>query len=279
MITVEKIYKEIRTGSSLPLVVGGSDGKKYFVKLRGSGDGILANAAEWLAIRIGQLLQVPVLEPELLMIDSRFSEAALDPEITELLQRSVGVNFGMRFIEDARPYDKQIASRIDGFLKSAIFLYDLFLLNIDRTPKNPNMIFSDNRLWCVDYSSAMAIRCAIDQQSYKELPLLMQMKQHPFYSPKIKAHDFIKDLRKIEDAAVSGIVNELPDDWIRRLYPGKSVSETRNIITVGLIREKNRGYFLTKRLDLLRALNIETENERKSRSLENRKAFEQRFKN
>jgi len=40
MIKVEKLHKEIRTGSSLPLVVGGSDGKKYVVKLRGSGDGI-----------------------------------------------------------------------------------------------------------------------------------------------------------------------------------------------------------------------------------------------
>ncbi len=213
------------------------------------------------------------------MIASRFSEAALDPEITELLQRSVGINFGMRFIEDARPYDKQIDSRIDDFLKSAIFLYDLFLLNIDRTPKNPNMIISDNRLWCVDYSSAMTIRCAIDQESYKELPLLMQMKQHPFYSPKIKAHDFIKNLRKIDDGAFSGVVDELPDDWINRLYPEKKVSEVRDMIIAGLIQERNRGLFLTKRLDLLRALKIETEDERKSRSLENRKAFEQRFKN
>ncbi|HEX9652825.1 MAG TPA: HipA family kinase [bacterium] len=235
MIKVAKIYQEIRTGSSLPLVVGGNDGEKYVVKLRGSGDGVLANVVEWLAIRLGQLLGIPVVEPELLAINARLSGEAGDPEIKELLQRSVGINFGTRFKEDARPYDQQKNIPVDDSLQTAIFLYDLFLLNIDRTPRNPNMIFSDNRLWCLDYSSALTIRCAIDQQGYKELPLLRQIKRHPFYSPKIKAHDFIHELRNVDDDRLIKIVDELPDEWIGRLAPGKVLSRTRRIITDGLI--------------------------------------------
>jgi len=87
MIKIVEFYKEIRAGSSLPLIVGGSDGHKYVIKLRGSGEGVLANVVEFLSLKLGRLAQIPVLEPVCLFVETDFAKKANDPEIGELLNR------------------------------------------------------------------------------------------------------------------------------------------------------------------------------------------------
>lgn len=178
MIKVVEFYQEIRAGSSLPLIIGGSDGNKYVVKLRGSGEGVLANVVEFLSLKLGRLAQIPVLEPAFLIIEMGLDQKASDSEIKELLARSVGINLATKYIEGASIYHEQSPPVFDAELKSNIFLCDLFLLNIDRNAKNSNMVFNDDGLWCLDYSSAVTMRNVITGKSYKELVLLREMKRH-----------------------------------------------------------------------------------------------------
>lgn len=277
MVRAVKFYKEIRAGSSLPLLVGGSDGRKYVVKLRGSGEGALASVMEWVALKLGKLLQIPVLEPALLLIEAGFDAQAGDPETREILQKSVGINFAARYLEDACAYTAQSGYQIDDALKSDIFLFDLFLLNIDRNAKNSNIIITHNGLWSLDYSSSLAIRGAIEGKNYEKLPILREIKRHPFYGEPANPHSFIAKLKAIEDRRIFEMVEELPGEWIGVLRVANETGEAKKIIRNRLIDQKNYSHILLKRLDILKVLKSETEEERGLRTLKNRQAFEQKF--
>lgn len=277
MIKVVEFYKEIRAGSSLPLIVGGKDGTKYVVKLRGGGDGVLANVVEWLAIKLGRLAQIPVLDPELLVIEAGFEQIAQDPEIRELLARSTGVNLGTKYVEAAFTYNEQSAHDLDDQTKTRIFLFDLFLLNVDRHAGNSNIIFNDRGLWCLDYSSALTMRSAIDGKDYETLALFKEIKRHSFYRSRINAHDFIRTFKTIGDGRFRDIVDTLPDEWIRLLPMAGEPREVKRLIGKRLIEQKNNVHVLLKRLDLLQVLNLETAEARRLRTLGNREEFERKF--
>lgn len=174
MIKVVEFYKEIRAGSSLPLIAGGSDGHKYVVKPRGSGEGILANVVEFLSLKLGRLAQIPVLEPVCILVETDLAKKTNDPEIRELLERSAGINFSTKYVQAASVYNAQHAPPIAPEMKDNIFLYDLFLLNIDRNTSNPNIIFNRDDLWCLDYASAVTVRNVVAGKSFKELALLKE---------------------------------------------------------------------------------------------------------
>lgn len=277
MLKVIKYYSEIRTGSSLPLIIGANDGKKYVVKLRGSGDGILANSVEWIAIRLGQLLEIPILEPALLLVENDFVREEIDPEIKKLIEKSSGINFGTGFLENASEYNGQESVNFDDNLKNQIFLFDLFLLNIDRNSQNPNMLWDNNKLWCLDYASSMTIRNAIDESDYSELSLLKEIKKHPFYKDRLAAYHFIKKVKAIGGESIRNIIDELPEEWLLKLHNGSGSRKTRKMITERLIAKKNNANFLHERLDILRVLKLETEEERQLKSLRNKQTFEEKF--
>jgi hypothetical protein len=274
MIKAVEFCKEIRAGSSLPLIVGGSDGEKYVVKLRGSGEGVLANIVEFLALKLGRLMQIPVLEPVCLLIETDFTKKTNDPEIRELLERSIGINFATKHVEATSFYNEQSASLMAPEMRDDIFLYDLFLLNIDRNASNPNIIFNRNGPWCLDYASAVTIRSAVTGKNYKELSLLKEMKRHLFCRDHVDAYTFIGKFREIPDCHIGDMTDELPEEWPRDL---KMKKEDKDAVAKRLITEKNNVAVLLKRLDMLRILRLETEEERRIRTLQNKKAFEQKF--
>lgn len=273
MIHVVKFYKEIRAGSSLPLVVGGSDGQKYVVKLRGSGEGVLANIAEFLALKLGQLAQIPVLEPICLLVENDFAQNADDPEIRELLEKSAGINLGTKYIENASVYNNRRLLILPE-IKDNIFLFDLFLLNIDRNASNPNLIYNRDGLWCLDYASAVAVRNAVTGKNFTELALLKEMKRHLFYRDNINAYAFIRKFKEISDHSISAVSDELPKEWIEVLRESKI---RKDDINKRVIEEKNNVAVLLKRLDILRVLRLETDEERELRAQQNKETFEKKF--
>lgn len=277
VIRAVRFYEEIRRGSSLPLLIGGDDGNRYVVKLNGAGDGVLSNVVEWVASKLGALLQIPVLQPVFVAIDANFAGQAGDPETRELLERSVGINLGTPYLPDAVNYSARHASSIDDVLQQQIFFFDLFLINIDRTEMNPNMVVHHGELWCLDYSSAMAIRSAINGEPYREYVILRHLKQHPFYRANLLPYDFINRLEKTPASRIRDIVDEIPVEWISQLRVAADETESRNAITEKLLKKKRQGIGLRARLDLLRVLKAETAEEARLRSLENRKAFEQKY--
>lgn len=277
MVEAETFLQEFRTGSSLPLLVGGSDGKRYVLKLSGGGDGALAHAVGYLASRIAQWIEIPVLEPVLVKVPEGFARTDWDPEIYELVEKSIGPNLATEYREDARAYgeegDKQAVTKtVRGF----IFLYDLFLLNVDRGPSNPNMILAEEQLFCLDYSSSIVMRGVLGREMGEKRPFLRQLRGHPFYSLKVDKYNFIRLMKAVSDEQLTEAVRELPDEWLAELFPGEGLAEVRGRIVGKLAARRDEVNGVVKRLDVLKRLPVETDEERGEQVRRNKEAFAQR---
>ena len=277
IIQATKYFNEIRLGSSLPLIVGGNDNNKYVVKLNGGGDGVIANTIEWLSTKLGRLLGIPVLEPVILQIANSFIEKVHDPEISELIDKSSGLNFGTRYEEEAVDYGENSGFNFSEKLKDDIFLYDLFLLNIDRTVRNPNIIYRNNDLWCLDFASSITMRSSVEGKDYQARLFLPHMKKHPFYRDKVCVDDFIGRLKKVRDKNIYDIMEDIPDMWLQQIAPGRDSGELRMLVGNRLIEKINRVDILTGRMEILKELPTETEADRRSTALINRNAFQKKY--
>jgi hypothetical protein len=145
----------LREGGSLPAIVEADDDGLYVVKFRGAGQGPKALAAEIVAGEAGRALGLPVPELVLVDVDPQLAGAEPDPEIQELLAASAGVNVGMDFLPGAMPYSP--AWPPDAELSAAVVWFDALVLNVDRTPRNPNLLRWHERTWLIDHGAALYV--------------------------------------------------------------------------------------------------------------------------
>ena len=145
----------LRQGSSLPAVVLADDGEQYVMKFSGGGHGTKALIAELVAGHIGQALGLPI--PELVLIDLDASLGPSEPnaEIHDLLAASIGLNMGMRFLPKAFGYDMLLTPPPVPELASSIVWFDALVTNIDRTPRNVNLLMWRGELWLIDHGSCL----------------------------------------------------------------------------------------------------------------------------
>ena len=180
-------------------------------------------------------------------------------------------------MSEVSPFSAHHVQKVSDDLQQSVFLFDVFLLNVDRTTLNPNMIMHHGELRCLDYSSAMDIRSMVNGEPYREHVLLKQLKQHPFYREILDPYGFINRLQAIPDHEIRGIVEGMPAEWMVNSKATKHDQTWREVLADKLIQKKQHGRTLRARLDLLRVLKAETAEEAQARQLENKMAFEQKY--
>lgn len=144
----------LREGGSLPAVVDTEEGGLFVVKFRGAGQGARALVAEILVAGLARAAGLPVPEVALVELDASFGRTERDPEIQDILKGSLGVNFGMRYLESSLNFDPR-TDEVEAELAAAIVWLDALTLNIDRTAKNPNLMWHDDRVWLIDHGAAL----------------------------------------------------------------------------------------------------------------------------
>jgi hypothetical protein len=128
----------LREGGSLPGLVEAADDGLYVAKFRGAGQGPRALVAEVVAGELARSLGLPVPELVLLELDPQIGVAEPDPEIQDLLLASGGLNLGVDFLPGALGFTAAAAASADsGFCANVVWL-DALVMNLDRTPRNPN---------------------------------------------------------------------------------------------------------------------------------------------
>lgn len=146
----------LREGGSLPALVEADDDGLYVVKLRGAGQGPKALVAELIVGELARRLDLPVPELVRVELDPHLPDAEPDPEIQELLHASAGLNVGLDFLPRALPYNPAAGlPGVDPELAAAIVWLDAFTENVDRTPRNPNLLTWHDRLWLIDHGAAL----------------------------------------------------------------------------------------------------------------------------
>lgn len=144
----------LREGGSLPAIVEADDLGLYVVKFRGAGQGPLALVAEILAAEIGRALALPVPELVLVNVDPALARNEPDAEIRDLLARSAGLNIALDYLPGSVMFDPAARHTADRELASRIVWFDAFCTNIDRTPRNPNLLRWHKRIYLIDHGAA-----------------------------------------------------------------------------------------------------------------------------
>jgi len=205
----------LREGGSLPGLVEADDDGLYVVKFRGAGQGLRALVAE---VIVGELARrLGLLVPDLVTveIDPVLGAAEPDPEIQDLITASAGTNLGVDFLPGALPYTPAGPYTPDSLLAAGIVWLDAFTTNVDRTPRNPNLLIWHDRLWLIDHGAALYLHHGgLDPLEHvdKPFPLIHDHVLLPHAGSILEAHERLAPA--VDAGALDEAVALVPPDWL-----------------------------------------------------------------
>lgn len=205
----------LREGGSLPGVIEGDDHQMWVVKLRGAGQGAGALAAEIIAGKIAQALGLPMPELVLLELPPKFGVTDGDPEVNDLLAASAGANVGMAFLPQAIGYDPAARAVVDGALAARVVAFDVLMGNVDRTFRNPNLLWSGGSLWLIDHGAALYWQHGWDGGLVNAASPLPRLKEHvllPVAADLREAAAWVQE--GVTDAVLGEALAAVPGGWL-----------------------------------------------------------------
>jgi hypothetical protein len=208
-----RYVKPLREGGSLPAIVECDDGVLRVVKFRAAGQGLPVLVAEVIAGELARRLGLPV--PELVVVElaEALGRPEPDPEIRDLLMRSAGSNLGMAYLAGAVGFDAAARAPVEPALASAIVCFDAYITNVDRTAKNPNLMWWQGGLWLIDHGAALYAQYAPDFVTRAASPFAM-VKDHvllPQATALAAAGSALA--ARLTDGLLREVVALVPDAW------------------------------------------------------------------
>src|SRR3712207_4766204 len=157
-VTATRYVTPLREGGSLPGLVEADDDGLYVVKFRRAGQGAKALLAEVLVGELARALAFPV--PELVVVElaPALGAAEPDPEIQDLINASAGANLGVDFLPGALAFDAAAARALEPDWAAGVVWLDALVTNVDRTPRNPNLLVWHGRTWLIDHGAALYLQ-------------------------------------------------------------------------------------------------------------------------
>ncbi|CAM3799877.1 HipA family kinase [Flavobacterium cucumis] len=249
-VNVTRYITPLREGGSLPALVEADDDFKYVLKFRGAGHGVKALIAEFLGGQIARFLGLPVPELVFANLDEAFGRTEGDEEIQDLLKFSQGLNLGLHFLSGALTYDAA-ANDCEATLASKIVWLDAFIINVDRTFKNTNLLLWKKELWLIDHGASFYFHHSwINWQATAKTPFAL-IKDHVLLPKASKLEEVHQEFTsKLNDTLLREIVNQIPEDWL--LWEGDvgSPSEIKEVYFQFLsLRLKHAELFLKQAQD------------------------------
>ena len=153
-VTATRYVTPLREGGSLPGLMEADDLGTYVVKWRAAGQGLNVLVAEVVCGELARALGLPV--PRLVTVDVAPELAVGEPdvEVQALLQRSAGRNLGLDYLPGALDFEAG-ADGVDPALAGRVLWVDALVGNVDRSWRNPNMLFWHGRLELIDHGAAL----------------------------------------------------------------------------------------------------------------------------
>ena len=214
-ITATRYLAPLREGGSLPAIVEADDERLYVLKFRGAGQGPKVLIAELLAGEIGRALGLPVPEIVFVELDAAFGRNEPHEEIQDLLRASVGLNLALAYIPGALAFEPLLAPPAALALASAIVWFDAYTTNVDRTPRNTNMLLQEQRLWLIDHGAALFVHHAWGDYMARSRSRFPQVKDHILlpYADALPEADAVLSERIAPDL-IERLVGLIPDSWL-----------------------------------------------------------------
>jgi hypothetical protein len=153
-VTATRYVTPLREGGSLPGLMEADDLGTYVVKWRAAGQGVAVLVAEVVCGELALALGLPV--PALVTVDVAPELAVGEPdvEVQDLLRRSAGRNLGLDYLPGALDFEAG-ADGVDPGLAGRVLWFDALVGNVDRSWRNPNLLFWHDRLHLIDHGAAL----------------------------------------------------------------------------------------------------------------------------
>lgn len=176
-VHITRYITPLREGGSLPAIVEADDLFHYVLKFRGAGQGTKALIADVIGGEVARKLGLRVPEMVLAHLDESFGRTEPDEEIQDLLKFSTGINLGVHYLSGAITFDP-VLHEVSPEEASLIVWLDAFLMNVDRTAKNTNMLMWHKDLWLIDHGASLYFHHAWDTWEKQALSPFKAIKDH-----------------------------------------------------------------------------------------------------
>jgi len=198
----------------MPAVVEADDEGLYVLKFRGAGQGAKALVAELIAGEIARALALPMPEIVLIDLDPGLARTEPDPEIQHLIRASAGINLALDYLPGAVNFDP-VAEQPGGDLASRIVWFDAFVSNVDRTPRNTNLLMWHRQLKLIDHGAALYFHHGWNgsaEQAGNAFPMIKDHVLLPWADA--IAHVDAPLAARLAPDVIAGIVAQVPDAWL-----------------------------------------------------------------
>lgn len=235
-VTVERYIMPFKEGGSLPALADADDGFSYVLKFRGAGQGTRALIADFIGGMIAKALGLRIPELVFAQLDPAFGQSEPDEEIQDLLKKSSGINLGVSYLAKAVTFDPA-ATFVQPTLADMILWLDAYIMNVDRTVKNTNMLVWHKELWLIDHGASLYFHHNMESWQQLAASPFSNISQHVLrYSG--------QDIRSADDRAkailtpelITEIVDNIPEDWLTGADPGMDAHGQRAIYQQFLIQ-------------------------------------------
>lgn len=234
-VTATRYVTPLREGGSLPGLIEADDDGLYVLKFRGAGQGPRALVAELLGGEIGRLLGLPVPELVFVELDPMLGRNEPDQEIQALIEASAGLNLALDYLPGSLAFDPLARSQPDGSLASRIVWFDAFITNVDRTVRNPNMLFWHQQLYLIDHGAALYFHHSWHDPEKQSQSPFSRISDHvllPLASEIASIDASMQDKLSIDH--LRAIIALIPDGWLQ---------DVPTFAAPGAVREAYATYF------------------------------------
>lgn len=187
----------------------------YVVKFRGAGQGPKVLIAELICGELGRALGLPIPEIVFTHIDPALGRNEPDGEIQALVTASGGLNLALDFLPGALGFDPLTTAAVDPELAAAIVWFDALIMNVDRTARNPNLVWWHRKLWLIDHGAALYVHHAWGDYRTRARSAFAAIKDHVLLraAGDLRAADAALAPR-VTPELISAIVGLIPDEWL-----------------------------------------------------------------
>jgi hypothetical protein len=243
VLVAERISGAGRRGSSRQLVVETSAGARL-VKLRGAAQGTPPLVAEIIVAELADAIGLAVPRRSLIDLPDEIETAEWDDEVADLLAASVGMNLGFDYLPGARDVTAGEAVQVSREIKARILWLDRFVINPDRTARNPNLLAWSDQLWLIDHGASLGFHydwTRVSERSPRE-PALPQ-EAHIFESQvdgDLLAAADAELAPRVTRSAIGDAVAAVPDTFLGPLVSGATTLDRRRAAYVAFLWKRIR---------------------------------------
>jgi hypothetical protein len=232
-VTATRYVTPLREGGSLPAIVEADDLGTYVLKFRGAGQGRKALVAELVAGEIARRLDLLVPEVVLAYLAPELGRSEPDPEIQDLLKGSTGLNLALDYLPGSLGFDPLVEPPDSG-LASRIVWFDSLVTNVDRTPRNTNLLVWHDRLWLIDHGASLYFHhnwpardgTALEAASRRPFAAVSDHVLLPFAGSISEADAALTP--RLTPEVLRSIISMIPEEWLADEPGFESAEEVRS---------------------------------------------------